>query len=87
MSENLLGDGVDEGHLIEDVESDRSVEIGTTNSSLLLSDLGEDFGVVGEMLEGESDGRRHSVWKTLVRIQFLILRRRKLTLTGEDEGQ
>lgn len=61
VSENLLGDGVDEGHLVEDVESDRSVEIGTTNSSLFLSDLGEDLRVVGEMLEGEGDGGRHGV--------------------------
>lgn len=60
-TKNLLDDGAGVDHLINELEGQRGLDIVTTDCVLLLTDLGQDLGVISRELEGIDDGRSHCV--------------------------
>jgi len=88
MTENLTRDGIEVRHLFEPLEGHGRLGVVATNGGLLGANLGENLGVVGEVLESESERRGHGVYR-MRRVNLLFERDSlpRLTLRSEDEGK
>jgi hypothetical protein len=77
--------------LFEERERHGSFVISVTDGGLFFSDLGENFGVVGEELESEGDRGGHGICKSRRLFESVIVQIRieevLLTLRSENERE
>lgn len=60
-TKSFFDDGLEVRHLIHDVESQGFCQIGTADTILLFTDLGEDVGMIDQVLETVDQTTTHSV--------------------------